>query len=123
MNEVDMAEFIQQLPEDKLIQAFRLLPKGLASDVFVNMDEDVQKNLITSLTTNEATIIIEDMFTDDATDLFDEKELLLRSVNIIHGNKLKKVFNSPDPGSFYTLFPIWRFRIYGTRIIDRMSFG
>lgn len=72
MNEVDIAEFIQKLPEDRLIQAFRLLPKGLASDVFVNMDEDVQKNLITSLTNSEATSIIEDMFTDDAADLFDE---------------------------------------------------
>ena len=40
--------------------------------MFVNMDEDVQKNLITSLTKNEATIIIEDMFSDDAADLFDE---------------------------------------------------
>ena len=72
MNEVDIAEFIQELPEEKLIQAFRLLPKGLATDVFVNMDEDVQKNLITSLTKNEATSIIEDMFSDDAADLFDE---------------------------------------------------
>ena len=72
MNEVDIAELIEDLDEDQLIQAFRLLPKGIATDVFVNMDEDVQKNLITSLTKNEATIIIEDMFSDDAADLFDE---------------------------------------------------
>lgn len=72
MNEVDIADFIEDLDEEKLIQAFRLLPKGVATDVFVNMDEDVQKNLITSLTKNEATTIIEDMFSDDAADLFDE---------------------------------------------------
>ena len=72
MNEVDIAEFIQELPKEKLVQAFRLLPKELASDVFVNMDEEVQKKLITSLSSTEASFIIEDMFTDDAADLFEE---------------------------------------------------
>lgn len=72
MNEYDIANLIQELPEDKLVQAFRLLPKNMASDVFVNMEDDVQKRLITSLTSQEQAFIIEDMFTDDAADLFDE---------------------------------------------------
>ena len=79
MNEVDIAEFIQQLPSEKLVQAFRLLPKSIASDVFVNMDEDVQMKLISSLTNNEATSIIEDMFTDDARDLFEEMPAVMVS--------------------------------------------
>ena len=79
MNEVDIATFIQDLPEDRLVQAFRLLPKGTASEVFVNMDEDVQKKLITSLTNKEATSIIEDMFTDDAADLFEEMPAVMIS--------------------------------------------
>ena len=72
MNEYDIANLIQELPEDSLVQAFRLLPKNMASDVFVNMEDDVQKRLITSLTSQERKFIIEDMFTDDAADLFDE---------------------------------------------------
>ena len=72
MNEYDIANLIQELPEDKLVQAFRLLPKGMATDVFVNMEDDVQKNLITSLSNQERNFIIEDMYTDDAVDLFDE---------------------------------------------------
>ena len=72
MNEYDIAELIQELPEDKLVQAFRLLPKNMATDVFVNMEDDVQKNLITSLSNQERNFIIEDMYTDDAADLFDE---------------------------------------------------
>ena len=72
MNEYDIAELIQELPEDKLVQAFRLLPKTMATDVFVNMEDDVQKNLITSLSNQERNYIIEDMYTDDAADLFDE---------------------------------------------------
>ena len=72
MNEYDIANLIQELPEDKLVQAFRLLPKNMASDVFVNMEDDVQKRLITSLSSTEQAFIIEDMYTDDAADLFDE---------------------------------------------------
>ena len=66
-------------PKKKIIQAFRLLPKSIASDVFVNMEEEVQVNLITSLTNNEATQIIEDMFTDDAADLFEEMPAVMVS--------------------------------------------
>ena len=45
MNEVDIAEFIQELPEDKLIQAFRLLPKEVASDVFVNITKSGSESI------------------------------------------------------------------------------
>ncbi len=77
MNEYDIASLIQELPEDKIIQAFRLLPKVIATDVFVNMDDEVQRNLISSLTKAESKAIIEDMFTDDAADLFDEMPAIM----------------------------------------------
>ena len=54
MNEFDIAELIQDLPENQLVQAFRLLPKSMAADVFVNLDEDVQVKLISVLTNAEA---------------------------------------------------------------------
>ena len=77
MNEYDIASLIQELPPELLIRAFRVLPKHIATDVFVNMDEEVQMNLITSLTNNEAKAIIEDMFTDDAADLFEEMPAIM----------------------------------------------
>lgn len=77
MNEYDIASLIQELPEDKIVQAFRLLPKAIATDVFVNMDEEVQRNLISSLTKEESKGIIEDMFTDDAADLFEEMPAIM----------------------------------------------
>ena len=77
MNEYDIASLIQELPEDKIIQAFRLLPKTIATDVFVNMDEEIQRNLISSLTKTESKAIIEDMFTDDAADLFEEMPAIM----------------------------------------------
>ena len=79
MNEFDIAELIEDLPEKQLIRVFRLLPKTMATDVFVNMEEDIQRNLITALTNQEATSIIEDMFSDDAADLFEEMPAILIS--------------------------------------------
>ena len=65
MNEYDIASLIEELPSDELIKVFRLLPKNIATDVFVNLDDHVQVELIASLTRKESKIIIEDMFTDD----------------------------------------------------------
>lgn len=72
MNDYDVATLIEDLPEKQLIKVFRLLPKTKATDVFVNMEDEVQRHLITVLSNKEATIIIEDMFSDDAADLFEE---------------------------------------------------
>lgn len=77
LNEVDIASFLSDLEDDKLIKVFRLLPKDMATDVFVNLDEDKQKNLINSLTKRESQQIIEDMYTDDAADLFEEMPAIM----------------------------------------------
>ena len=101
MNEFDIAELIQDLPEKLLIQAFRLLPKDIASDVFVNMDEDIQRKLISALTNKEATAIIEDMYTDDAADLFEEMPAMMVS-KLLNGvskdtrTSINKLLNYPD---------------------------
>ncbi len=101
MNEFDIAELIQDLPENLLIQAFRLLPKGKATDVFVNMDDEVQRNLISSLTNKEATGIIEDMYSDDAADLFEEMPAvmvskLLSKVSKETRTSINKLLKYPD---------------------------
>jgi magnesium transporter len=101
MNEVDIATLIQELEDDKLTQAFRLLPKKMATDVFVNMDDDIQKKLITALTNKEATSIIEDMYSDDAADLFDEMPAvmvakLLSNVSKETRSVINKLLRYPD---------------------------
>ena len=72
MNEYDISVLIGDLPINLLKQAFRLLPKDIASEVFANFDLDLQHDLIIALTTKEAVDIIEDMYSDDAADLFEE---------------------------------------------------
>ena len=36
MNEVDIAEFIQEVEQDKVVLVFRLLPKELGAEVFAS---------------------------------------------------------------------------------------
>ena len=92
MNEFDIAELIEDLPEELLVKVFRLLPKEQAADVFSNMDEDVERNLITALTNTEAASIIEDMYSDDAADLFEEMPAIM--VTSLLGNVDKETRNS-----------------------------
>ena len=92
MNEYDIASLIEDLPSDELVKVYRLLPKDLATDVFVNFDEDVQHELISMLTKKEAKTLIEDMFTDDIVDLFEEMPAIL--VTSLLGNLDKDMRNT-----------------------------
>ncbi len=101
MNEFDIANLIEELPSELLIKTFRLLNKDLAIDVFVNLDDEVQKNLIASLTKKETKEIIENMFTDDAADLFDEMPAmlvtsLLSNVDSDTRNAINRLLKYPD---------------------------
>jgi magnesium transporter len=101
MNEYDIADLIEDLDEAELRQAFRLLPKAIATDVFVNMDDEVQKKLINALTNKEATSIIEEMYSDDAADLFDEMPAVMISKLLSNVSKetrqtINKLLRYPD---------------------------
>ena len=65
------------------------------------MDEDVQRNLISALTNSEAANIIEDMYTDDAADLFEEMPAvmvtkLLSKVSKETRTSINKLLNYPE---------------------------
>lgn len=72
MKPVDIAEIINDVEEDKVAVIFRLLPKNLASDVFVEMDNDAQQIVIKAFTDSELSNIINDMFLDDTADIIEE---------------------------------------------------
>lgn len=73
LNEADIAEIIEDISEEeKQIKVFRLLPKDLAADTFANLSLDIQQKLITALSMKEAGSIIDNLYADDAADLFEE---------------------------------------------------
>lgn len=72
MNEVDVAQFIEELEPEAAKLVFRTLPKQTASDVFSNLDSDVQQTIIVSSTDQELSAIVEDLFVDDVVDMLEE---------------------------------------------------
>lgn len=72
MKPVDIAEIINDVEENKVAVIFRLLPKNLASDVFVEMDNDAKQIVIKAFTDTELSTIVNDMFLDDTADIIEE---------------------------------------------------
>ena len=68
----DIAAVLTELPEKFMCAIFRLLPKDLAADTFVEMESDVKETLIKSFSDNELKAVIDEMYMDDAVDLIEE---------------------------------------------------
>lgn len=73
MNPVDLADIFNETEEDKdLLILFRILPKDLASETFVEMDSDCQQKLIGNLTDSELKAVLDELFLDDTVDFLEE---------------------------------------------------
>ena len=73
MEPYDIASYMEENLDDKeMIMFFRLLPKELASDVFVEIPSDSQEKLIKAFTDKELKAVIDDMYLDDTVDVIEE---------------------------------------------------
>lgn len=72
MNEADIAAILAEIPEDKLPLVYRILPKELAAEVFVNMDSDAQEILIRAFSDTELREVLDELYVDDAVDIIEE---------------------------------------------------
>ena len=72
MNEVDIAEFIQDIEQEKVVLVFRLLPKELGAEVFACLEIEMQEYIINSMSDYELQKIIEELYIDDAVDMLEE---------------------------------------------------
>lgn len=72
MNPSDIANLFEDLPENRLTLLFRLLPKELAAEAFVEMDGNLQELLIRGFSDLELKDIIGELYLDDAVDLVEE---------------------------------------------------
>ncbi|MCR5703775.1 MAG: magnesium transporter [Eubacterium sp.] len=72
MNAPDIASLFEDLEEVYVTRLFRLLPKELAADTFVEMDSDTQELLIKGFSDNELKEVIDELYVDDAVDLVEE---------------------------------------------------
>ena len=72
MNPSDIAGIFSGLEEKQIPLLFRLLPKELAAETFVEMELDAQELLIRSFSDNELKEVINELYADDAADIVEE---------------------------------------------------
>ena len=73
MNAIDLAEVFNEIrDESELHVLFRILPKDLAAETFVEMDSDVKETLIHKLNDRELRAVMDELFLDDTVDIIEE---------------------------------------------------
>lgn len=72
MNPADIAQIFEDVPAKELPVIFRILPKELAAEVFVEMEPDMQQLLIEAFSDTELREIMDELFMDDTVDIIDE---------------------------------------------------
>ena len=87
MNPSDVAGLFEEVEEEKIPLMFRLLPKELAAETFVEMDPEAQELLIRSFSDNELKEIVDELYVDDAAALVEE----------MPANVVKRILKQADP--------------------------
>ena len=87
MNPSDVAGLFIDLEDNKIPLVFRLLPKELAAETFVEMEPDAQELLIRGFSDNELKEILAELYVDDAADLVEE----------MPANVVKRILKQADP--------------------------
>ncbi len=87
MNGVDLAMLFEELPPEMQLKIFRLLPKELAADTFVEFDSDLQETLIKGFSDKELKEVLSELYADDAADIVEE----------MPANVVKRILKHADP--------------------------
>lgn len=72
MKPFDIAAVFENLQDEKMPILFRILPKELAAETFVEMDDETQEFLINGFSDSELKEVVDELFVDDAVDLIEE---------------------------------------------------
>lgn len=87
MNEVDIAEFLEELETDQMIKVFRILPKDLSAEVFAYLESENQENIVISITDAEVAKLFDELYLDDVVDFLEE----------VPANVVTRVLKNTDP--------------------------
>ncbi len=87
MNPADIAALFSSTEEAKIPLLFRLLPKELAAETFVEMEPEEQELLIKGFSDNELKEVLDELYVDDAAALVEE----------MPANVVKRILRQADP--------------------------
>ena len=102
MNPSDVAGMFQDLEDKQIPVMFRLLPKELAAETFVEMEPDDQELLIRGFSDNELKEVLDELYVDDAADLVEE----------MPANVVKRILKNVDPEMRSSINQILRYPEY-----------
>lgn len=110
MNEQDIAELFMELEERDLTLIYRLLPKELAAEVFVNMEPEYQELLIRAFSDTELREVLDELYVDDAVDLIEEMpatlvKRILKHTDLDTRKSINEILRYPEDsaGSLMTI--------------------
>ncbi|MFA5570097.1 MAG: magnesium transporter [Sphaerochaetaceae bacterium] len=72
MREIDVAEFIESLPLELTPLIYRTLEKDVAAEIFANLSNEEQEQLINAITDQELQHLMKGLMIDDAVDILGE---------------------------------------------------
>lgn len=72
MQPADIAEIFDEAQDKDIPVLFRILPKELAAEVFVEFDTDRQELLVNAFSDSELREVLDELFLDDAADIVEE---------------------------------------------------
>lgn len=106
----NVAEYFEELTDEKQLFIFRLLTKDQAAEVFSYMDSDTQEHIVHSITDREVRNIVDEMFLDDTVDFLEEApanlvKKVLRNTDAETRNLINRFLNYPEnsAGSLMTI--------------------
>ncbi len=102
MNPSDIAGLFVGMEDKQIPLMFRLLPKELAAETFVEMDPEDQALLIRGFSDNELREVLDELYVDDAADLVEE----------MPANVVKRILKTADPEMRSSINQILRYPEY-----------
>ena len=99
MNPSDVAGLFDGLEEKQIPLMYRLLPKELAAETFVEMEPEAQELLIRSFSDNELKEVLDELYVDDAADIVEE----------MPANVVKRILKHADPEMRHSINQILRY--------------
>lgn len=110
MNEVDIAEFLDELDVEQEILVFRLLPKDTAAEVFTYLENtEDQEKLIGALSDRELREVLDELYLDDTVDIIEDMPAnvvsrILRNTDASTRSQINQLLNYPkdSAGSIMT---------------------
>ena len=99
MNPIDIAGLFDGLEEKQIPLMFRLLPKEMAAETFVEMEADAQELLIRGFSDNELKEVLDELYVDDAADIVEE----------MPANVVKRILKHADPEMRHSINQILRY--------------